>query len=245
MKAVILAAGQGTRLRPLTYGIPKPLLPVGGRPVIDYVLENIRRCGEIDEAYVAVSHMKSAIESYLRHCDWGRLKVRTIGTRCMETGGDLRAVIARKRIHGPMLVCYGDNVTQLDVGRLISLHKKSPGACATLSLFSVPKKDVTRFGIAELHGTRISRFMEKPLFGQTQSRLANAGYFVAEASEVLSFPDRKFKLESAAFPAWARQGRLYGMEQKIAMWIDIGTVESYRQANALVEKILPPPVVKK
>ncbi|MDO8340284.1 MAG: sugar phosphate nucleotidyltransferase, partial [Candidatus Burarchaeum sp.] len=65
MKAVILAAGTGSRLRPLTYAIPKPLLPVGGRPVMDYVIDNLLKCKEIDTIYVAVSHMQDAIANYL------------------------------------------------------------------------------------------------------------------------------------------------------------------------------------
>jgi NDP-sugar pyrophosphorylase family protein len=243
MKAVILAAGQGARLRPLTYAIPKPLLPVGGRPVIDYVLDNIASCGEIDEVYVAVSHMADAIEDYFRHADHHKVKVSVVRVLGWETGGDLKTVLIEKGVSGPVLVCYGDNVTKLDVGKVIAAHRKHKGN-ATLSLFPVPREDVPRFGIAELDGERITRFIEKPAAGQTESVLANAGYFVLEPKALEDVRMRKFKLESAYFPQWAKEGGLYGDIQPLKMWIDIGTLESYRAANRLVEEILPPPEAK-
>lgn len=242
MKAIILAAGSGTRLRPLTYGIPKPLLPVGGRPVIDYVLDNLQRCSEVDEVFVAVSHMREAIESYLSHSEHGRLKVKTVATGGNETGGDLAAVLEAQSLSGTdVLVCYGDNVTELDASGVIAAHRKNKGAWGTLALFEVQKKDAGRFGIAALSGEKITEFVEKPAQGQIGSRLANAGYFAIKADEVLRLPEKKFKLESEYFPKWASQGRLFGCVQKISLWIDIGTVESYREANRLVYGILPPP----
>jgi len=143
MKAIILAAGEGKRLRPLTYGIPKPLLPVGGRPVIDYVIDNIKKCGEIDKVYIAVSHMKDTLESYLRNNEYGGLEIEPVTTLGWETGGDLKAVLIHAGINDePVLVCYGDNITTVDTAQLVDAHKKNEGAYATLSLFGVPQEDV-------------------------------------------------------------------------------------------------------
>jgi NDP-sugar pyrophosphorylase family protein len=245
MKAIVLAAGEGKRLRPLTYGIPKPLLPVGGRPVIDYVLGNIAKCKEIDTVYVAVSHMRAALEAYLAHAGFENLKIETVTTLGWETGGDLKTVLLQKEIKNePVLVCYGDNVTTIDTQKLVDAHRKHGGK-ATVALFEVPESDVPRFGIAEMDGERIACFVEKPAAGTTRSRLANAGYFVLEPTAVEPIPMGKFKLESDYFPSWAAAGDLYGQMQKVKLWIDIGTIESYREANRLVEKILPPPTVKK
>lgn len=246
MKAIILAAGEGKRLRPLTYGIPKPLLPVGGRPVIDYVIDNIKKCKEIDTIYVAVSHMKEPLENYLRHAHSGSIKIETVTTQCWETGGDLKEVLTQKGIrNGQVLVCYGDNVTAIDTAELLRAHKNNKGAFATIALFEVPQEDVHRFGIAEMNGERITRFIEKPAQGATSSRLANAGYFMLDAAEIEKLPPKKFKIESEYFPSWATSGRLYGQIQKVRMWIDIGTIDAYRAANRLVEEILPPPEVRK
>ena len=239
MKAIILAAGQGTRLRPLTYAIPKPLLPVGGRPVIDYVIDNLATCPEIDEVYIAVSHAASVIEEYFKHTDHHKLKISTVHTLGWETGGDIKTIIIDKQIASPVLVCYGDNVTQLDVKKLVSSHKK--GANATVALFPVPKQDISRFGIGELTGDKITKFIEKPREGSTSSNLANAGYFVLDPSSVSDLPMKKFKLESDYFPIWAKERKLFGQVQTFKMWIDIGTIDAYRAANRLVEEILPPP----
>lgn len=240
MKAIILAAGQGTRLRPLTYAIPKPLLPVGGRPVIDYVIDNLVKCKQIDEIFIAVSHQASVIEEYIKHVP-RNIRLTVVKVAGMETGGDLKAVITEKGIKEPVLVCYGDNVTEVDVTKLVEAHGKHGGS-ATVLLFPVPEEDIPRFGIAELDGDKISRFIEKPAAEATKSNLANAGYFVLDPS--VEMPDGEFKIESDHFPSWAEAGKLFGQVQSLKMWIDIGTVEAYRAANRLVEEILPPPETK-
>ncbi|MBS3069293.1 nucleotidyltransferase family protein [Candidatus Micrarchaeota archaeon] len=241
MKAIILAAGQGSRLRPLTYAIPKPLLPVGGRPVIDYVIDNLSACGQIDEVYVAVSHAASVIRAYFHHANHHRLKISVVRTLGWETGGDLKTVLIEKNITSPVVVCYGDNVTQPNVSELLDFHSKNPSSYASMLLFSVPRSDASRFGIAELQGEKITRFIEKPQPGSTISNLANAGYFVLNPDALSNVQMKKFKLESECFPQWAAERKLGGIVQQLKMWIDIGTIDSYRAANKLVEEILPPP----
>src|SRR3990167_8539032 len=115
MKAVILAAGKGERLKPLTYAIPKPLLPVAGKPVIDYVIDNLVKCKEINTIYVAVSHMQEAITSYLKHTPRDGIKIEPVTTLGWDTGGDLRAIAVEKEIRGSVMVAYGDNVTDINV----------------------------------------------------------------------------------------------------------------------------------
>lgn len=240
MKAIILAAGQGTRLRPLTYAIPKPLLPVGGRPVLDYVLDNLTHCSEIDEIYIAVSHRASTIKEYLEHAPRKGVKLTVVRTLCWETGGDLQTVIREKGLEGPVFVCYGDNITKIEIAPLIALHEHKPKANATLALFSVPEHDAQRFGIAELKEDKITKFIEKPKAGQTKSTLANVGYFMLDADALNQIPMKKFKIEQEYFPAWASEGRLFGYKYDLKLWQDIGTTEAYRAANRLVEGILPP-----
>ncbi|MBI4399982.1 nucleotidyltransferase family protein [Candidatus Micrarchaeota archaeon] len=237
-KAIILAAGKGTRLRPLTYGIPKPLLPVGGRPVIDYVLDNILTNKNIKTIYVAVSHMKESIENYLRHINRG-VEIETINTLCWETGGDLKTICIEKGIKEPVLVTYGDNVTKINVAKLAEVHKKTK-ALATLSLFRVPWKDVERFGIARVKGNKITDFVEKPAKEDAFSNLANAGYFIVSPEVIDMLPLDKIKIEKFLFPQLAKQNRLAGRVYRLDYWLDIGTLEAYREANKLVERILPP-----
>jgi mannose-1-phosphate guanylyltransferase len=241
MKAVILAAGKGTRLKPLTYGIPKPLLPVGGRPVIDYVIDNLLTAhGEIDEIIVAVSYMKEVLENYLRHTPRDRVKIETVSTLGWDTGGDLQTIAVEKEISEPVIVAYGDNVTRINVRDMISFHKKH-ARLSTIALFRVPWAEVGRFGIAEMSGdSLVTSFAEKPGRAQAKSNLANAGYYILEPSVLEAIPHRKVKTESVVFPTLARERQLSGFIYDPPYWLDIGTIEAYRKANKMMEGILPP-----
>lgn len=245
MKAVILAAGQGTRLRPLTYGIPKPLLPVGGKPVIDYVIDNLVASKQINEIYVAVSQMHSSIENYFQHTPRDRVKIETVATLGWETGGDLRMVAVEKELtkeKGPVFVAYGDVVTDIDVSSIIQIHKNSDNL-ATLALFPVPKEDISRMGIATIEGGKesgkITSFIEKPQ--TSQSNLASTAYYILQPEVFEMLPANKIKVEHSVFPKLVEQGRMGGIVVKPRYWLDIGTIESYRKANKMIiDGIVPP-----
>lgn len=238
MKAVILAAGKGTRLRPLTYGIPKPLLPVGGKPVIDYVIENIIKAKEIDTIYVAVSDWSSVIKNYLQNTPRDHVAIETVHTLCWETGGDLKIVKIEKTLDEPFMVAYGDNVTNINVGKLLSMHRKLRKK-VTLALFKVPWNEVNRFGIAEIDGNMVTSFVEKPK-RKPKSNLANAGYYVLEPDVLDHVPDKKVKLEQSVFPKLAEEGEVAAFVYSPNYWLDIGTLSAYRKANKMMEGILPP-----
>jgi mannose-1-phosphate guanylyltransferase len=238
MIGIILAAGKGTRLRPLTYAIPKPLLPVGGRPVIDYAIENLCACKEITKIYIAVSHGKETIENYIKNMNFG-VEIETVTTLGWETGGDLKTVINERKIGVPVIVAYGDIVSRINIPDMLSFHKKQ-NKLATVALFEVPDEDVNRFGIAEMNGNSVKRFIEKPPLEQAPSNLANAGYYILEKGAYIQLPFDKKKVEETLFPKLAENGDLAGYICKPDYWLDIGTIESYRKANRLVEGILPP-----
>lgn len=263
MKAIILAGGRGTRLRPLTNGIPKPLLPVKGRPMIDWIIRSII-CDRIDEIIIGVpgtygddpqERMMSNIhglcmENYIRSLDYTK-KIRTIPTPLRETGGDLRYILEESGIRtGPVLVVYGDNLTQLNIDDLIDYHetcRRNTGTSATVVLFEAPESEVHRFGIAKINQsngiTFIENFIEKPNLQQAPSRYANAGYYVLNVEDVFDLlPRGRVKTEHSVFPALAGQGRLAGYVTKVPYWIDISTLEAYDIANKLAHDglILPP-----
>jgi len=237
LKSIILAAGKGMRLRPLTYGIPKPLLPVGGKPVIDFVIDNLLTCKEIDTVYVGVSHMQSMISSYLAHTPRDNVKVETVSTLCWETGGDIKLIAVEKEINEPVVVAYGDNVTKMNVDRLVKFHRKM-GKSATVALFRVPWKEVHRFGVAKVEKNLITKFVEKP--EKAESNLANIGYYILEPEVIWNIPTGKVKMESVVFPKLAEEGELAGLVYNLKYWLDIGTIEAYRKANRMMEGILPP-----
>lgn len=238
MIGIILAAGKGTRLQPLTYAIPKPLLPVGGRPVIDYVIDNLKTCKEIEKIYIAVSHMRDALQHYFEHVDYG-LKIELVRTLGWETGGDLKTVVMDKKIDETVFVAYGDNITKLDVTEMYNFHKKT-GKFGTVALFEVPWEDVPRFGVAEMKGNFIKNFVEKPMLKEAKSNKANAGYYFLESAALKQLELRKTKVEQSLFPQLIRQNELAGYICKLPYWLDIGTIESYRKANKMMEGIIPP-----
>jgi mannose-1-phosphate guanylyltransferase len=266
MKAIILAAGKGTRLRPLTYGIPKPLLPVNGRPVIDWVIRNVLTCDDVDEIFVAIpgtigtdfhervlSHTHGiCVDSYLKNLDY-RLPIRTVPTPQRETAGDLLHVLMENDLKkGTILVAYGDNLTHVNLKPMLNYHrrmKKKLGISATVLLFEVPEKDVDRFGIAKIKDVGgfklIDKFIEKPGIKDAPSRLANAGYYIFDIEDILDlFPKEKVKMEQSIFPILASRNKLAAFVCKLPFWIDIGTIEAYEEANKMAHEslIIPPPL---
>jgi mannose-1-phosphate guanylyltransferase len=254
MKAIILAAGKGTRLRPLTYGIPKPLLPIKGKPMVEWVINSIIN-KEVDEIIVAVSgtsgigveerilsHIHGiCIDSYLRNLNLG-VNIKTIPTPMRETAGDLRFILEEENIRkGKIIVIYGDNLTSFDLDKMIKYHdecKERLGTCATVLLFEAPEQDVNRFGIAKIRKVEgfdlIDFFIEKPELHQAPSRFANSGYYILEVEEIFDKLSRtKTKVEHSLFPQLAAEGKLAGFISKLPYWIDISTLSAYESANKL------------
>ncbi|NOX71905.1 MAG: nucleotidyltransferase family protein [Candidatus Micrarchaeota archaeon] len=266
MKAIILAAGKGTRLRPLTYGIPKPLLPVRGKPMLDWVIRSTLSGNNIDEVFVGISGTTGkelyerilshthgiCIDSYLKHIDYG-VPVSTVTTPQRETAGDILHILQENNIEkGTILVAYGDNLTSFDVTKMIDYHKKCReelGCSATVLLFEAPEEEVERFGIADIEKTEsgftlIKSFVEKPKKEEAPSNLANGGYYILELEDIIDmFPQKKMKMEQSIFPKLAEQGRLAGFVTKLPFWLDISTVKAYEEANKMAHegKIIAPP----
>lgn len=265
MKAIILAAGKGTRMRPLTYGVPKPLLPVKGKPMIDWVIGSILN-ENIDEIIVAVSgtvgndpeerilsHIQGiSIDNYLRHLNLG-LNIKTIPTPMRETGGDLRFILEEAEIRtGRIIVVYGDNLTKFDFNKMIEYHekcRKELGVACTVLLFEAPENELHRFGIAKIKQVKgldlIEFFIEKPPLQQAPSRYANSGYYIIEVEDVIDkLPRGKMKVEHCLFPQLAAEGKLAAFIAKLPYWIDISTLEAYDLANKMAHEnlILPPPL---
>lgn len=263
VKAIILAGGKGTRLRPLTYGIPKPLLPIKGIPMIDWVIRSIVS-PKIDEVIVGVSgtvgedmqervlsHIHGiCIDSYLKNVKYD-FKIRTVPTPMRETAGDLRYILEETGMKkGRILVVYGDNLTKINIDKLLDYHEKCKSelsSVATIVLFEAPESEVHRFGIAKLKQVNglnlIENFIEKPTLQQAPSRFANAGYYVLDIEEIFDMLSKeRIKVENSLFPVLASQGKLAGFTTKLPYWIDISTIEAYEQANRMAHDnlIIPP-----
>lgn len=222
MKAVLLVGGQGTRLRPLTYRIPKPLLPVMGKPLIMHVIDSIPV--EVDEVVVPISYKKEMMEEYLRK-NRPRRKITLVDEpKPLGTGGAVKNV--EDHIDGEFLVINGDSISSLDIGEFLKFHRKKKGI-ASISLW--PVENPAPYGVVDLDEEgRIRRFQEKPRREEAFSNLINAGVYALEP-EILDHIGKGFvSMEREVFPAILDKG-MYGLRFD-GYWIDCGRRENVLDA---------------
>src|SRR5687767_7348316 len=228
MQAVIMAGGEGSRLRPLTSNMPKPMLPIVNRPMMEHILLLLRKHGFTD-VVATVQFLSSVIRNYFG--DGSDLGVSLSYANEEVPLGTAGSVLgARDFLTGPFLVISGDALTDLDLDEVVAFHRKR-GAAATLVLKSVP--DPLEFGIVMTGAEgRIERFLEKPTWGQVFSDTINTGIYVVE-QEVLDLipPDQAYDFSSDLFPAMLDKGLpLYGYITD-EYWTDVGNTEAVLQAN--------------
>ena len=230
MKALVLAGGFGTRLRPLSCTRPKLLFPLANEVILDWTLKNLANSG-VDTVVLAVNYMAEALVRYFGPTKFDLGIIYSREDRPLGTGGPIKKA-AELLVDGePFMVLNGDVISDIDYGRLIEYHKRK-GGLATIALIRVP--DPSRYGAVELDSEdKVLRFVEKPVFGTAPSNLINAGIYVME-KEVLDYiPDGKVSTETEIFPQLAKEGKLYGYEGR-GLWVDIGVPDSYLEANHLV-----------
>ena len=229
MKALILAAGEGTRLRPLTLDRPKPMLRVGGRPILDHLVDLLRRHG-VTEIAINLHYKPEVIVDYFG--DGARSGVSITYSPEAELLGSAGAV---KRLASfwteTFLVVYGDVLTNLDLTALVAQHRSS-GAQVTVALYEV--EEPTRCGIVDLTDDgRIVRFVEKPAPEAVFSNLANAGVYVVEPEVLRHIPtNQPFDFGRDLFPVLLEAGVPLSGQRAVGYVLDIGSPERYQQAEA-------------
>lgn len=231
MKAVIIAGGFGTRLRPLSCTRPKHLFPIGGKPLLDWTLERLAK-GGVNEVIFAVNYMVEAfVERYGKTIHGMKLhysqEVRPLGT-----GGCVKNAEKIIGHNYPFLLLNGDILSNVNYRKLLREHNKN-GGTVTMTLHKV--EDPTRYGIAEMtEKNSIKRFAEKPERGKALSNLANAGIYVLNPEIFDYIPNNKqVSIEREVFPTLARDEKLYGYNFD-GLWIDIGEPSDYLKANRLL-----------
>jgi mannose-1-phosphate guanylyltransferase/phosphomannomutase len=230
MRAVVMAGGEGTRLRPMTANQPKPLLPVVNRPIMEHVLRLLKRHG-FDETVVTVQFLASLIRTYFSDGDelGMHLSYATEQTPLGTAGSVKNAETALK--DDAFLVISGDALTDIDLGAVVRAHRER-GALVTVCLTRVP--DPLEFGIVITdEEQRIERFLEKPTWGQVFSDTVNTGIYVMEPEVFEHVPLGEVVDWSAdVFPALVKSGApVFGYVAE-GYWEDVGTHESYLRAQA-------------
>ena len=230
MKAIILAGGEGTRLRPLTLTTPKPLIPIHGKTLTEHLFDILRSAG-VTEVTLSLSYMAGPIKDYFaQHPPRGLKLDFVIEETLMGTAGPF-ILLKRNGVKftEDFFVCNGDNLFNLDTTAWLSSHQKNK-AIASLALTEV--EDVSSRGVVELDGQRIIHFVEKPKPEATTSHLINSGYYIF-SPKLLDYIDQTknfLMLERDVFPQLATAGWLFGFYDP-GQWFDTGTPERYEQVQ--------------
>jgi mannose-1-phosphate guanylyltransferase len=224
-KAFILAGGKGTRLRPITYEIPKPLVPLQGKPILEHVID-LMRMYDVRDIILSIGYLGEKIKEYFH--DEKRLGVKISFIEEQEelgTGGPLR--LAKGYLKDTFVMVNGDNLINIDLHKMYQAHCENR-ATATIALTTVD--DPSSYGVAVLEGNKIVKFIEKPKKEEAPSKLINTGLYILEPSVVDMVPEEGFSLiEKDVFPRIAEKGELYGYLFS-GQWFDTGTPERYERA---------------
>lgn len=223
-KVLILAGGEGVKFRPLTYELPKSLLPIKDKPLLEHTLRALKDQG-FTEVYISVAHLGRKIKDYFG--DGARLGIRIKYIEQAETkNGTAQPVLQAKEFFSeePFLVIYGDVLTELNFLDLLDFHNSHRGI-ATIALASVEKPSM--WGVATIEGNRIKDFVEKPQT-KTRSHLINAGIYVLSPEVFKYIGANSTRLEKDVFPRLAREGKLYAYPFE-SEWYDVSTPQIYAE----------------
>jgi mannose-1-phosphate guanylyltransferase len=257
MKAMILAAGKGTRVRPLTYLLPKPMIPVLGRPVMEFIVDLLHRHG-FDEIVVNTSYLAHQIEDYFR--DGARFGVSMAysfegeldieGTMRDDAAGSAGG-LARVQAHSGLfdstfLVVCGDAIIDLDLTAVVAAHHRA-GAIATIVCKRVRGPEISSYGVVVADATgRVTSFQEKPSPEEARSDLANTGIYIFEPAIFRHIPqNRVYDIGSQLFPALVDAGEHLHTVEASFRWVDIGNTSDYWAAVQYLltdgRDLAPPP----
>lgn len=243
MKALILAAGRGTRVRPLTDLLPKPMIPIIHKPVMAFLVEHLKRFG-INRIMVNTSYLSSQIEHYFRdgsafgvemaYSFEGRLEGGRLVDEPLGSAGAIRKIHDHSGFFDEtFIVLCGDAVIDLDLGELLAFHRRRR-ALATIALLDVPREEVSSYGVVVRdEDGRIIEFQEKPRPEEAKSSTINTGIYIFEPEVLRHIPaSGPFDIGSQLFPALAKAGKLYGLVSRVPwQWLDIGRVPDFHSVT--------------
>ena len=237
-KAMILAAGQGTRVRPLTKDLPKPMVPILGKPVMEYLIEHLARHG-VTEIMVNVAYYHKKIEEYfgdgrrwgvnIGYSFEGAYEYGDILPRPKGSAGGMKAIQDFSGFFDETtLVICGDSIVDLDIGAALFEHH-SKGALASVVALEVAEDQVQNYGIVVADGEgRVLSFQEKPSPAEAKSNLASSGIYIFEPAVLDLVPSNViFDIGSQLFPLMAERGLPFYVQNRFFNWIDIGRVTDY------------------
>ena len=229
MKAILLAGGKGTRLRPLTLNTPKPIVPIFNRPFLRYQLDLLRQIPDIDEVILSLNYQPGRIEDLLGDGRKLGVKLRYI-VEPMPLGTAGAVKYAEAYLDDAVIVFNGDVLTQIDLSAVIRLHRERE-ARATIVL--TPVDNPSAYGLVETDPDgNVQRFLEKPKPDEISCDTINAGIYIIEPDTLDRIPkDTAWSIERSFFPSLVERGERFVAYVSRGYWIDIGTPLKYRQVH--------------
>src|SRR6187431_39977 len=229
MKAILLAGGKGTRLRPLTVHTPKPIVPIFNRPFLYYQIDQLLQVPEIDEVILSLNYQPRRIEEILGEGEGLGIRIRyVVEPMPLGTGGAIR--YAGDALTESVVVFNGDVLTQVDLAAVLKLHRERK-ARATIVL--TPVDNPTAYGLVETDKAgNILRFLEKPKPEEITTNYINAGIYILEPDTFDRIPSEvPWSIERSYFPSLIERGEIFVAYLYDGYWIDIGTPEKYIQVH--------------
>lgn len=229
MKAILLAGGKGTRLRPLTIHTPKPIVPIFDRAFLHYQIERLTQVPEIDEIILSLNYQPRRIEEIFGDGAGTGVRIRyVVEPAPLGTGGAVR--FASQGVSDTLVVFNGDVMTSVDVNRVVALHRERR-AKATIVL--TPVDNPSAYGLVEtLPDGAVKRFLEKPTPDEISCDTINAGIYVLEPDTFDRIPkDVAYSIERGYFPSLVERGEPFFAYIDRGYWIDIGTPAKYVQVH--------------
>jgi len=224
-KAFILAGGRGIKMRPFTYEIPKTMIPVKGKPILEYTIDLLRE-NQFRDIVILIGHLGAKIKSHFGDGSRFGVKISYIEEKKEDgTAAPLRQ--AKKYLKdSPFIMMYGDTLVDINLRDLVEFHQ-AHGGLATIALTSSDQPH--EFGVVKLHGNRIVSFKEKPEKAKGISHFINTGLFVFKPEIINYVPKKGYSmLEKDVFPRLVEEGKLYGYPFE-GQWFDVGTPEIYEE----------------
>ena len=229
MKAILLAGGKGTRLRPLTIHTPKPIVPIFNRPFLHYQIDLLKQVPEIDEVILSLNYQPRRIEEIFGDGSDAGIKIRyVVEPAPLGTAGAVK--YAGDKLTESVVVFNGDVLTQIDLAAVIRLHRERR-AKATIVL--TPVENPSAYGLVETDADgNIQRFLEKPTPEEITTDRINAGIYVLEPDTFDRIPSEvSWSIERSYFPSLIERGETFVAYVYNGYWIDIGTHEKYVQVH--------------
>ncbi len=224
--AVLMVGGEGTRLRPFTYELPKALLPVRGKPMVMHIIDHLKSHG-VTEIIMCIRYKGDQVKDYFGDGSKFGVSIKYIEEKTpLGTAGPLR--LGKKYLKETFFLIWGDILSDIDLTDYMHFHKNND-ALVTIALTTVP--DVTKYGVASLKGSQIVGFVEKPKKEDAPSNLINSGMAIFEPEVIDKYIPKKGKamVEYDVYPKLAKDGKLFGYPFQ-GTWLDTGNYEAYEKA---------------